>query len=235
MSPAMHTGEGDEPWEYLKYYGFDEKTYDQSIAVLRARPLVDPFDNELPHPLGIGGKLDPLRAIDDSYGVMPIDIHTANHFVRLAQERLKPKNTGFNDSDWELETLNDLRGPGGSKSYVQINLELPNEVLIEAFRSHLKQVRDWKKECGILSPRNPPTKEWAKMGLLAYADLFLWAHQHNASIVNRLYADAILPVGSGGEETIRKTTKKTAEQVFDTEYLSQFFEYVSHRYTEGKL
>ena len=61
--------------------------------------------------------------------------------------------------------------------------------------------------------RTPDYREWARVGILQYLDLKAWEKQAEVTIPNRVMADAIFPHGEGGEEVVRKTTAKLADEV----------------------
>ena len=62
---------------------------------------------------------------------------------------------------------------------------------------------------------------WAKFGILPYLDLNAWAEIEGVKIPNRVMADAIFPVGEGGEEVVRKTTQKIAYEILTESHLNK--------------
>ena len=92
-----------------------------------------------------------------------------------------------------------------------VNLNIPDRLLIKEFKRFLKS----RQEGGNGTPkkkryRAPNFDELHKFGVLPYVDLQLWCLQENSEITNRVFANAIFPPGKGGEEVVRKTTKKLA-------------------------
>ena len=59
-----------------------------------------------------------------------------------------------------------------------------------------------------------------KFGLLPYLDLHIWKKETGIKIPNRVTADAIFLPGEGGEEVVRKTTHKIAQEVMSNRYLN---------------
>lgn len=135
---------------------------------------------------------------------------------------------------WALSFIDDpifeaFKKQGGDSYYhdrirghdlVQIDLTVPDKILIEQFTDYLRQVRRKNPE---IKPANtfkyPEYQKWIEYGLLPYLDLKLWEIENDVSIPHRVFADAISPEGSMGEEMIRKTTKKIADQVMDRGYI----------------
>ena len=104
---------------------------------------------------------------------------------------------------------------------VEIDLTVPDRILIDQFTKYLRNAR--KNNLDIAPARSykaPDHKKWVEYRLLPYLDLKLWEVENNVSIPYRVFADAIFPPGQMGEEMIRKTTKKIADQVMSREYLN---------------
>ncbi|MFA5593265.1 MAG: DUF6387 family protein [Micavibrio sp.] len=104
---------------------------------------------------------------------------------------------------------------------VQINLTIPDKILINQFKDYIRLVR--KKYPDIKPAKTykaPDCKKWVEYGLLPYLDLKLWEMENNLSIPYRVMADAILADGNMGEEMIRKTTQKLAREVISKDYIN---------------
>ncbi len=103
---------------------------------------------------------------------------------------------------------------------VYVDLTVPDKILIQHFTDYLRQVR---KKYPNIKPAStykaPEYKKWLEYGLLPYLDLKLWEIENSVSIPYRVFADAIFPDGNMGEEMIRKTTKKMADQVMSKDYI----------------
>jgi hypothetical protein len=103
-----------------------------------------------------------------------------------------------------------------SKVFLKLDLNLPDNLIIQQFTSLLKDKRA-SLDQNIIKPakRRPDFDGWVKAGVLPYIDLAYWAQSQGARITNRCMADAIFRHGEGGEEVVRKTTKVMAEQLLD--------------------
>ncbi|PZP53573.1 MAG: hypothetical protein DI586_10865 [Micavibrio aeruginosavorus] len=107
-----------------------------------------------------------------------------------------------------------------SSDIVEINLALPDKILIEQFTGYLQRLRKEYPETKPASTfKYPEYKKWIEYSVLPYLDLKYWEMEQNVSIPYRVMADAIFPDGGLGEEMIRKTTKKIANQVMQKEYI----------------
>jgi len=116
-----------------------------------------------------------------------------------------------------------------------VNLSLPDKVLEQQFSEYLRTKR--KQSSKFTSPtasKFPEFSKWIEFGVLPYLDLYLWAREENAHIPNRVYADAVLPKGEKGEETIRKTTQKIASEIIGFEYVRYLDSVVANVITEQK-
>lgn len=84
-------------------------------------------------------------------------------------------------------------------------------------------IRSSLKEAGIYidNKLRPDFVGWAKFGILPYLDLNAWAEIEGVKIPNRVMADAIFPVGEGGEEVVRKTTQKIAYEILTESHLNK--------------
>lgn len=113
------------------------------------------------------------------------------------------------------------RDPWRDHDFVEIDLTVPDKILIQQFTDYLRQVRKKYPNVKPAKPyKRPEYKKWVEYGLLPYLDLKLWEIENNFSIPYRVLADAIFPDGDMGEEMIRKTTKKIADQVMDKDYIN---------------
>lgn len=98
---------------------------------------------------------------------------------------------------------------------IKVDLELPDELLVRAFREFLPRLRE---TVAARSPLPGPTTlkvdpaAWVRFSVLPYIDLKLWSMEENLKIPYRVYADAIFELGFGGEEVVRKTTIKLATE-----------------------
>lgn len=99
----------------------------------------------------------------------------------------------------------------GKKNPVMVDLSLPDAILVKAFKQWLKNARK-ETSTGKNSKRyrKPDFESWIRLGILPWLDLNIWEVEANVTIPNRVMANAIYLPGTGGEETVRKTTKPLA-------------------------
>lgn len=119
----------------------------------------------------------------------------------------------FPCTDWIDAPVDAISNKSGYALTVHVDLALPDRVLIEQFRALLQSRRRPLSLCGIdLAPnRRVSPADWITFGVLPFLDLKIWERQTRVKIPNRVMADAIFPVGEGGEEVVRKTTSKIAK------------------------
>jgi len=93
---------------------------------------------------------------------------------------------------------------------------------MEHFNKWLSDIRaDLHTEMKSKSFKQSDFNSWALYGVLPYLDLKIWERETNASIPNRVMADAIYLRGVGGEETVRKTTSTMVENILSEKSLNQ--------------
>lgn len=106
-------------------------------------------------------------------------------------------------------------GQGALLASVKVDLGLPDELLVQAFREFLPRARE---TIAARSPLPGPATlkvdpaAWVRFSVLPYIDLKLWSVKENLKIPYRVYADAIFELGFGGDEVVRKTTTKLATE-----------------------
>lgn len=105
---------------------------------------------------------------------------------------------------------------------VEIDFALPDKVLIARFEDYLKRRR---KECRTLANTDKPQKvsleKWNNFQILPYLDLNLWALENDKTIINRVMSEALrYPDIDKGEDTIRKTTPKLADNAMSGQTLA---------------
>lgn len=107
-------------------------------------------------------------------------------------------------------------------SFVAVDLALPDEVLVDAFRDLIPSLRELaarRAQCLTPTGAKVDPASWAKFAILPYLDLQIWAQEVNVRVPNRVLADAIFLAGEGGEEVVRKTTAKIAAVVTTDAFL----------------
>lgn len=117
-----------------------------------------------------------------------------------------------------------------------IDLDLPDSILINQFRQVLESIRDPDGKYCIpkKSYPRPNFANWTTFAVLPYMDLKIWATLENVSIPNRVIADAIFKAGEGGEEVVRKTTEKLAQELVTDGHLNQLAAFAAYEISEQK-
>ncbi len=97
---------------------------------------------------------------------------------------------------------------------VIVDLNFPDKILIENFKQYLAARRAESKTEHLSKPnRQQDYYDWVRFGVLPYLDLKMWELETGKKIPLRVIADAIYPMGEGGEETVRKTTAPLANSL----------------------
>lgn len=113
-----------------------------------------------------------------------------------------------------------------SKFHIHVNLNLPEKLLIEQFAAYIKKIQYDK------SKRKPDFEGWVKFAILPYLDLKIWEQESKKSIPNSVMANAIFPPHEGGEEVVRKTTKKTTDKILTQKHLMFLEDYAANEIAE---
>ncbi len=198
---------------------------------IRATPIVDVAGDEMMRIYFYSGAMHELKSQQPFYalGVHLSSVrnlylternierekrdYARNFFAQFDDDFEKPLK--FSCTDWIDEPVDAFSELSGWELNVRVNMLLPDKVLIEQFERLLKDRRTPLHSAGIQSEssRKPDLQGWHRFGVLPYLDLKIWEREMNVSIPNRVMADAIFPAGEGGEEVVRKTTAKLAEDL----------------------
>jgi len=140
----------------------------------------------------------------------------------------------FPCTDWIDEPVDGVRKTSIPQVNVSVNLSLPDKVLIKQFIQMLQSLRDPLQRVYYPDPdqRKPDYSNWVRFGVLPYLDLRIWEREAEIKIPNRVMADAIFPPGVGGEEVVRKTTAKLAEELQTLESLETLAALAAHEIAE---
>lgn len=119
------------------------------------------------------------------------------------------------ETDWIDEPVDKYQVWPNSKVDISVNTLLPDNVLIEQFKEVLYKLRHPLPGdvFAIKKTRKPAFADWINFGVLPYLDLQIWQQQEEVKITNHLMADVIFPEGEGGEEVVRKTTARMADEL----------------------
>lgn len=103
---------------------------------------------------------------------------------------------------------------------VAVDMQLPDELIIEDFKIWLKNTRE-KIEPFQRTKRaiKQDFDLWVRSSVLQYIDLSIWGKIEGVSISSRIMAAAIFPFGEGGEDRIRKTTAPIANDLLSNGWI----------------
>lgn len=119
---------------------------------------------------------------------------------------------------------------------VAVDLNFPDKILIENFKQYLAARRaESKTENLSKTNRQQDYYDWVRFGVLPYLDLKLWELETGNKIPLRVIADAIYPIGEGGEETVRKTTAPLATSLIHNNHLRILIAQVAADIKEGSV
>lgn len=201
----------------------------EALDLLRATPIIDVHNNLLIKVLFGGGGIDELKTDTPNYslGVHMTSVrehyqtenkienekraYARNFFAQMWGKNWLTKPLKYTHKDWIDKPIDNIRSSPEFNINISVDMRLPDKELIEQFKQLLKGLRDPLQQLGITIDNRLRSDfdGWAKFGILPYLDLIAWAEMEGLKIPNRVMADAIFPVGEGGEEVVRKTTKKT--------------------------
>lgn len=200
--------------EALKYDKKDFSTFSHAISPLTIRRLYQK-EHRLKKPTRTR-----IRAWFDSMFDDFVSIELTDEYKAECKWALSfiddPIFEAFEKEGEEMDWLDQSRG----HDCVYVDLTVPDKILIQQFTDYVRQVRRRYPDIKPAKPyKAPEYKKWIEYGLLPYLDLKLWEIENNVSIPYRVLADAIFTDGNMGEEMIRKTTKKMADQVMSKRYI----------------
>ncbi|MDO9205293.1 DUF6387 family protein [Methylotenera sp.] len=135
---------------------------------------------------------------------------------------------------WLDEPVSNINESQDSHIHVSVDMGLPDKALIEQFKRLLINLRSPLQQVGVSidNKLRPDFDGWAKFGVLPYLDLSIWAEIEGVKIPNRVMADAIFPEGEGGEEVVRKTTQKLADETLTESHLNKLAALAAHEIAE---
>lgn len=133
-------------------------------------------------------------------------------------------------AEWLEEPVDTVSGWGCGKATLRIDLEYPDEVLVECFKECLgaARKRTGAKDPGKRkTPKSPESllKQWADSRVLPYIDLKTWAAETRTQITTAFMERAIgIPEkkdGSGDGEKVSKTVAPLARKLLSLSYLKK--------------
>jgi hypothetical protein len=247
---VMIEGRRGQTWQNGELPSISRQTA-QALDLIRATPIVDLTGDGLLHALFHGGALAELKSCDPLYtpGVHLITVR--NHYMTersVQKEKRTHARSFFNQFDdrdslkpleykareWMDQPIDWISGGSGVCANTQVNLLLPDKVLIAQFKQFLKDRRNALQRAGasIENRQKPDFAAWRRFGVLPYLDLRMWEHEAGIKLSNRVMADAIFPPGEGGEEVVRKTTAKLAHLLLTRKHLETLAAIAAQEITE---
>jgi Family of unknown function (DUF6387) len=101
------------------------------------------------------------------------------------------------------------------RELVEVDLNLPQDVLLRQFREWISEKQRERNEQGSqATPYAPNLKSWVEIGLLPCMDLMLWAAEKDVVLTTREIAMAIHDGGLARESATAKTTIPLARDFF---------------------
>ncbi len=119
------------------------------------------------------------------------------------------------NKSWLNQTVDEHQPPGENRHLVEVDLNLPQDVLVSQFREWISEKQNRTKARGPrIIPNVPHLKRWTEMGLLPCMDLMIWAAEEEIDMSARDIARAIHPDGLAHESATAKTTIPLARDFF---------------------
>ncbi len=227
----------------------------EALEALRATPIIDVNDNFLIRVLCCGGELWELKTGKPRYS-LGVHMTSVREHYRTENNIESKKRTYARNffsqifsgnlfkqpivplkypcKDWIDEPIDNIRSSPDFNVHINVDMGLPDKVLIEQFKQLLINLRSALQQVGVSidNKLRPDFEGWAKFGILPYLDLNTWAELEDVTIPNRVMADAIFPVGEGGEEVVRKTTQKIADEILTESHLNKLAALAAHEIAE---
>jgi hypothetical protein len=117
---------------------------------------------------------------------------------------------------WLSQTVDVHQSQGDNRHLVEVDLKLPQNMLVSQFREWISEKQHQKGEHGSPAiPNVPQIKRWTEIGLLPCMDLMIWAAEGRISLSTRDIARAIHRNGLARESATAKTTIPLARDFFN--------------------
>lgn len=209
----------------------------EALAFLRATPIVDVTADEKMRVYFYDGAMHEIRTNKPNYslGVRPSTVrdlylvernieskkreYARNFFAQIFDKEKDWLNEGgglkYKCVDWIDEPVDAISNPNGARFNLCVDMSLPDKVLVDQFKKFLQsqRVSSIRQVGEVGRNRRANFDDWIAYGILPFLDLTIWGRETKTKIPNRVMADAIFPLGEGGEEVVRKTTSKIAEEL----------------------
>lgn len=228
------------------------ENWQEILEHIRIAPIVDVAGNEMMRIYFYGGAMHELKSQQPFYALGVHlstfrDLYLAERnierdkrdyarkfFAQLDGEVARPLKIPCTDwIDEPMDAFTTANGWGWVLN-VRVNMTLPDKELIEQFKRLLKEQRAPLQSLGIPSEcsRKPDVSGWHRFGVLPYLDLKIWEREANVRIPNRIMAKVIFPEGEGGDEVVRKTTAKLADELMTQKRLENLASIAAHEIAE---
>jgi hypothetical protein len=204
---------------------------------VRATPIIDLTGEGLLCAYFYGGALQELKSRNPRYtlGVRLTTVrshyltegniekekrtYARNFFNQFDDDWLKPLK--YKQKDWLDKPIDWFATKSGFDMNIQVNMLLPDDVLTSQFKQFLKDRRGPLKQTrsSFIYKQKADFATWQRYGVLPYLDLRMWEREMDVKLPYRVIADAIFPIGDGGEEVVRKTTAKLAKSLLTRKHL----------------
>jgi len=223
------------------------------LDLIRATPIIDVRSNALLQAYFYGGPLQEIKSRDPRYS-LGVHLSTVrDHYVtefniesdtrtyaRKFFSKIFDDDKDFMEpskyicTEWIDEPIDNVTEILNFKVNVRVNLLLPDKVLVEQFKTLLGSLRDTPQRTGIgiANKQKFDFHGWVRFGVIPYLDLQIWEKESGKKIPNRVMADAIFPPGEGGEEVVRKTTSKLADELLTLKHRELLAALAAHEIAE---
>jgi hypothetical protein len=224
----------------------------KALNLIRATPIIDLTSDDLLRAIFGGGSLQELKSRDPIYtlGVRATTVRSlymtelniekgkrsyARNFFGQFDDHGWLKPFKYRGMEWMDRPVDEIVDSSGLYINTQVNLRLPDKVLIAQFKQFLKDKRSPLQRLGILVENKQKSyfAAWQRFGVLPYLDLRIWEEETAVKLSNRVIADAIFAAGDGGEEVVRKTTAKLAKSLLAKEHLETLASFAAQEIMNG--
>ena len=222
------------------------KSFETALKKLFETPIIDLMADRELEVLFANGQLQELRSKNIRYTLGVHMTTVRQHYQTEFNTEIEKRNYARNffkdvyEEDWDKilsdgklrypcqdwidEPIDNIRSDAHNYFLnINVNMALPDKVLIEQFTKLVAGLRAVLDEGGVSihSKLRIDFENWTKFAVLPFIDLSIWAMSEGKKIPNRVMADAIFKMGEGGEEVVRKTTQKLADLILIDSHLGK--------------
>ncbi|MCB1983977.1 MAG: hypothetical protein H6936_03970 [Burkholderiales bacterium] len=230
-------------WEIDKPIQIKSKNLIHALELARNTPILNIIND---HPMSFyfhSGSVDELRSkrSKELLGVHLLTVrehyrieygmegnkrtYARNFFSQIYDDSndLFKKPLKYKCKDWIDKPINELSSSNYNNIDLTVDLGIPDKVLVNQFKKLLLEMRRPLHQIDISLENKSKINfsAWIKSGVLPYLDLHIWKIETGIKFPDRIMADAIFPDGEGGEDNLRKTTKKHAKELMNDKFLNK--------------